>query len=217
MHVPIRRALGLLLIVGAALWLSADSLAFIEGPRTSGANPTELGGCTCHGAVPTASTVIAFTGLPATYEAGKAYPLVISSTASLQRAPNPTAVGGFHLQASAGSFAAAGSTQAGWVQTGSDPPFIEHTPTGAKDNAADANKVQKWEVTWNAPTSGDVTFNLYVNRVNGDGSSDAGDKWNEKPVTVKGPGGGGKSPGLGVLVGIVAVAGALAWAARRRF
>ncbi len=201
--------------VGFALALTVGTYAFSGGPKAGGA-VLDPSGCNCHG-VQAAATAITFTGVPAAYEAGKAYDVEVSSTSDVVPAADPANNGGFHLQFSKGTIAARGTTQGSWIQTGST--YAEHTKTGEEQNVP-AGGVQKWQLTWTAPSSGDVVFKLWVNRVDGD-ASPSGDKWNTVSMTAKGPAeeeddDGGKSPGLAPVVAILALAGVGLYLVRRR-
>jgi hypothetical protein len=205
-------------VLGFVASLTLGSVAFSAGPKAGGADPNAQG-CTCHSPAASTATAITFTGLPTDkYEAGKSYDLTISSTTDVVPADPPQNHGGFHLQASGGTFAARGTTQAGWVNVGSSPVYIEHSKSGETANEP-VSGVQTWQVKWTAPTRDDVNFKLWVNRVNGDGAPGITDHWNTQSVTVKAPTTTttkGGSPGFELAILIVAAAGLLAFALRQR-
>lgn len=210
------RMFGFLLASVGLVGLALGTDALSNGPRTGGLD-VSTDGCNCHSATPNPMTAITFTGLPETYTPGQVIDLTVSSTTDVVAVEAPQNHGGFVIQATAGTFAARGTTQAGWVQTGANPPYIEHTKLGETTNAP-VNGVQTWQVTWTAPSSGDMTFNVWVNRVNGDGSNSAADHWNTVSDSVKGPAAGGKngSPGFGLVAGLLGGALAVAYFSGRR-
>jgi hypothetical protein len=98
-----------------------------------------------------------------TYEKAKAYTLLVRLDE--KNAPNGGSTGhhaGFNLRASSGKLAGV----AGISQASTDATQATHV------NAERTS----WNVTWTAPDSGVVVFDLFVNDVDGSGSPDAGDE-----------------------------------------
>jgi hypothetical protein len=155
------------------------------------------GGCSCHNMTGSTEVVPSISGLPGFYDPGTHYQLVLSFDGG---PPSPgQAVAGFDLAASAGTL----QVPEGLDQVRVDPATGEatHTTEGRVDHS--------WRVVWRAPSSGtgDVTFTLVVNAVNGDGVQGPQDQWGRTEVTVQEGGRGGirDAPLFWSVVGAAAV------------
>lgn len=96
------------------------------------------------------------------YAKGAVYTVTI--TLSDEQAANKDNHAGFNLRASAGKFEALASD--GHVQVSKDGSQATH-----KDP-----KETQWSMKWTAPDSGGVSFELWVNDVNGNGLNDGADQ-----------------------------------------
>ncbi len=123
-------------------------------------------GCSCHGASATPAVTGTIDGIPATFEAGKAYALTVHVTGG------PHAGGGFDLLVDGGTL------------TPGDANVKADSPTEVTHNKPSATQ---WKVQWTAPSSGAATFALAVNSVNLDGTEN-GDAWNTATFHSAGPG-----------------------------
>ena len=148
-------------------------------------------------------------GLPGEWEPGEIYKLEMGFEGGSARGPGARA--GFDLQVSKGEL----MTPDGSKLVRVDPRSGEatHTPEGSNSST--------WGVEWRAPSegTGDVTFSLVVNVVNGDGVQGPGDQWGrvEAEVSEGIPGGLGRASEFWIVVGIAAVMAiaGLAWYATR--
>ena len=99
---------------------------------------------------------------------------------------------------------------------------IEHAQKmsdGSVTQRSAGNDQRSWKVNWTAPADDtkELTFDLWVNAVNGDGSNNADDDWNTVEKKVKGANytpasdpDGDDSPGLGLLMVMTATMMAVA-------
>jgi hypothetical protein len=147
----------LTLLTAAVLYFSLSS--------SSGGYPNGSGGCSCHGAANSATTV-SVSGFPSTYNAGQTYTLTLTVS-------NSTKVeAGFSLLVSAGTL---GSAPVGTALNGTTE--INHsTPQTMVSGAAN------WTFTWTAPTSGAVTLSVAGNAVNNNNGT-GGDQWSTASLT----------------------------------
>jgi hypothetical protein len=190
------------LVLCAAVAVSAVPVqSFSTGIDSSlggvGAPPAR--GCYCHSADgvskdPNGDATIsfAFEGLDAAstngyYQASRDYNVVLTfDDAAVPMNPSPTAnKGGFNVWASGGTFATGGSDLVLVNTDGS----ITHTIKG------DQTANRSFAFVWKSPATNetDVTFDVLVNAVNGDGANTGGsDHWSRMVVTLPGlPGAGG--------------------------
>ncbi|MBI4393942.1 MAG: hypothetical protein HY556_09130 [Euryarchaeota archaeon] len=132
------------------------------------------GGQGCHGLQPS-TTIVATLEAPGEYVAMQSYSLKVVIGGGLPTLPVQQNQGGFALASSAGSFHAPSGETSYRIQSGA----ATHTAAG--------NDQREWMVHWTAPArgTGDVTFRLSVNAVNGDGVPDPGDLWNMRTLTIK--------------------------------
>ncbi len=154
----------LALLITLALIFAAPGLAGVVNGKASGMHNQAANGCNCHGG--SGGVTISFSGLPTDYTAGQGYALSIGGTGG----PSGSK-GGFNLEGNKGSFSNAGSNVK--ISGGS----VTHSASSARS----------WTVTWTAPSSGsgDASFTLAVNFVNGDGNqNNALDDWASTTVTV---------------------------------
>lgn len=97
------------------------------------------------------------------YEKGKAYTITVTlDKKNVVDGAAPDRKAGFNLRASAGKLAGVA-------------PLSQATADGTQATHTDAAHTS-WNVTWTAPDSGVVVFDLFVNDVNGIGGADAGDQ-----------------------------------------
>lgn len=102
-----------------------------------------------------------------TYDAAKPYNIhVILHKRNLRSADFPTNLAGFNLRTTAGKFSVPATPDGKNVQVTSDGTQATHTNPGHTE----------WNVTWTAPASGVVVFDLFVNDVNGNNQADPGDQ-----------------------------------------
>ena len=183
------RAFLVLTVMGLALSLapSGESL-------DTGINGVSQSGCNCHGSSP--STAVTPTlglangsALPDTYEVGATYDLVVSfSGGPSGTGADPAALGGFNLrvQDSAGAVTGLLAPMADDVAVQIISDEATHTDAG--------NDQTSWNLSWTAPASGDATFILHTNSVNGNSApgdpsagGSSGDEWNKLEVASSGP------------------------------
>ena len=153
-----------ILLLAVAVAPSAQSLPY-------GVSGAQNDGCTCHASNPSAEVVPSLEGLPDELEAGATYTLNISFTGGPSGTdPGATALGGFHLWASAGSLAAIDDS----VKENPDGS-VTHNGIDNQDTGQ-GNDQTEWQVEWTAPSEGGAKFILHTNSVNGDGMS-TGDRY----------------------------------------
>jgi hypothetical protein len=121
-------------------------------------------------------------GLSAEYEPGKAYDITVSFTGGdTVVSPTPQNRGGFAMESTKGTLANK-DDKSQVKDLGGAKRFATHTSAG--------NDQTSWPLTWTAPAagSGEVTFYLATNSVNGDGLNGSGsciDNWNKIESKVK--------------------------------
>ena len=160
-----------ILLLAVAVAPSAQSLPY-------GVSGAQNDGCTCHASNPSAEVVPSLEGLPDELEAGATYTLNISFTGGPSGTdPGATALGGFHLWASAGSLAAIDDS----VKENPDGS-VTHNGIDNQDTGQ-GNDQTEWQVEWTAPSEGGAKFLLHTNSVNGDGMS-TGDMYGRLAVDI---------------------------------
>ena len=160
-----------ILLLAVAVAPSAQSLPY-------GVSGAQNDGCTCHASNPSAEVVPSLEGLPDELEAGATYTLNISFTGGPSGTdPGATALGGFHLWASAGSLAAIDDS----VKENPDGS-VTHNGIDNQDTGQ-GNDQTEWQVEWTAPSEGGAKFILHTNSVNGDGMS-TGDMYGRLAVDI---------------------------------
>jgi hypothetical protein len=201
-----RRTVAIVLVTLLALAALAPLPA---SPRSAGILGQTRGGCTCHNQTESFTVVPSMEGLPMEWEAGEEYLLNVSFSGGPAR--GPMAWAGFDLKVSAGELYVPQDHLTARV----DPGSGEATHTKEGSNAS------SWNVRWRSPSegTGDVTFSLVVNAVNGDGTQGPGDQWGRLEVEVPEgePGGLGPASPFWIVVVLAAVMAmaALAWYATR--
>jgi len=169
-------ALVMLLFVG-----SSDALpGGIYGDQATGENDVAKTGCTCHSGnevVPDDSVTLLVTDVPFLYVAGNEYPMKIQIIGGpAVHSEGSDATGGFSLRVSDGALGP-GEGYESMVSNGGSNADDTYTLTHTSDGKNPSDR--SWLFTWTAPTtgSGDVTFWLSGNSVNGNGLN-TGDAWN---------------------------------------
>ena len=144
------------LVLLLLLVLAVPQEAFANSTGKTGRSDSGCGGTACHSNTGTVTPELS--GLPASgYSGGAVYTLTIGGSGG----PSGTN-GGFNLDASHGAFS----------NPGSNAKIQNDEVTHSNSNS------RSWTVDWTAPSSGsgDVTFYLAVNFVNGNGGN-TGDAW----------------------------------------
>ncbi len=171
MSKPLLALLVLLLLAGATDARSSG----ITGDEAEGDTDVAVSGCTCHSNnefSPDDSVTLILDGVPYFWAEGITYQLMIQLIGGPEIDTHSN-TGGFSMKVSEGTLAAGDGYQS-MVQNGDGTDTLTHTSAGAK------SEDRTWHVTWTAPASGsgDVTFWLSGNSVNGDGAPAAPDAWN---------------------------------------
>ena len=144
------------LVLLLLLVLAVPQDAFANSAGKTGRSDSGCGGTACHSNTGTVTPELS--GLPGSgYSAGDVYTLTMGGSGG----PSGTN-GGFNLDASHGAFS----------NPGSNAQILTGEVTHSNSNS------RSWTVDWTAPSSGsgDVTFYLAVNFVNGNNGND-GDAW----------------------------------------
>ena len=165
-------AIGLLVVLLIAGSTQARPSGII-GDEAEGGTDVAKSGCTCHSGnaiAPDDSVTVMLVDVPFLYAADNVYSMKIEIIGGPEIGGEASA--GFSMRVSSGSL----NADAGYedmVQNGDDSTTLTHTDAGK--NPTD----RAWMITWTAPStgSGDVTFWLAGNSVNGDGAP-TGDAWN---------------------------------------
>jgi len=144
------------LLILLLLVFAVPQEAFANSAGKTGSSSTGCGGGSCHGSTNTVTPSLS--GLPSSdYTAGAVYSLTIGGSGGTAGTN-----GGFNLDATHGTFS----------NPGTNAQIVGGEATHSNSNS------RSWTVDWTAPSSGsgDVTFYLSVNFVNGNGAS-SGDTW----------------------------------------
>ena len=179
-----------LLVILLALMLSVGALASSGGPppENSAGESTVISGCNCHGVGAPANggtsteVVVSISGVPHSYDVDQAYEFSIKVEHSSNTA------GGFMLSSGgSGTFSWADGVDIRPAD-GSDDPKSATTTT---DNIShsDTTDPAEWTFTWTAPStdSGDISFYLAGNSVDGHGTNDEQDAWNLLSFVINSP------------------------------
>jgi hypothetical protein len=166
----------LLLLVG--LLFASGSFAEsggITGDRAEGGSDVAKAGCTCHTdneISPTDSVALILEGVPYGWAEGVAYEMKVQLLGGPE-IDTTSNTGGFSMRASSGVLSA-GNGFDGLVQNDGSEQTLTHTSAGAK--TAD----RTWHIVWTAPAagSGEVTFWLAGNSVDGNKAPMAPDSFN---------------------------------------
>ncbi|MBE57679.1 MAG: hypothetical protein CMB01_04850 [Euryarchaeota archaeon] len=145
----------------------------IYGNEAKGDTDVAKTGCTCHSGneiAPDDSVTVMVADAPYQYDSTKVYTMKIQIIGGPEIGGSASA--GFSMRVSDGALGAAAGYE-NLVQNGDDEFTLTHTEAG--NNPSD----RAWMFTWTPPESGsgDVTFWLAGNSVNGDGAP-TGDAWN---------------------------------------
>ncbi|MEE2758917.1 MAG: choice-of-anchor V domain-containing protein [Candidatus Thermoplasmatota archaeon] len=146
----------------------------IVGNQAEGETDVAKTGCTCHSGnsiAPDDSVTVMISDVPYQYVSENTYVMKIQIIGGPEIGGSASA--GFSLRVSDG-FLGAGQGYEDMVQNGDgDVTTLTHTEAG--NNPSD----RSWLFTWTSPSSGsgDITFWLAGNSVNGDGAP-TGDAWN---------------------------------------
>jgi len=145
----------------------------ITGGEAEGGTDVAKTGCTCHSGnaiAPDDSVTVMIADVPYHFAADQEYTLIVEIIGGPEI--DGTASAGFSLRVSEGALSA-GAGYEDMVQNGDEATTLTHTEAGS--NPTD----RSWTIVWTAPStgSGDVTFWLAGNSVDGDGTS-VGDAWN---------------------------------------
>ena len=162
----------------AALLLASGSFAEsrgITGDQAAGDTDVAKTGCTCHTAneiAPMDSMALILEGVPYGWADGVTYEMTIQLIGGpdIDTSAN---TGGFSMRASSGALSA-GSGFESLVQNDGSEQTLTHTAAGAK------TEDRTWHITWTAPAggSGEVTFWLAGNSVDGNNAAMAPDAHN---------------------------------------
>jgi hypothetical protein len=141
-------------------------VVFSVGGFSTGRYDRAKTGCECHSSTADPTVIVSMTGQPTEYIPFQAYQLTITVSGG----PSSTN-GGFNLEISAGTLS-------------SIDPNVQIN--GPQNQATHTNPNQRsWSVDWTAPAagSGDITFWVAANAVNGNGDN-GGDGWNLYSTTI---------------------------------
>ncbi len=168
---PLLALLVLLLLAGATDARSSG----ITGDQAEGDTDVAVSGCTCHSNnefAPDDSVTLILDGVPYFWSEGTTYQLMIQLIGGPEMDTHSN-TGGFSMKVSEGTLGP-GDGYESLVQNGDETDTLTHTSAGAK------TEDRTWHITWTAPASGsgDVTFWLAGNAVDGDGAPAAPDAWN---------------------------------------
>ena len=153
---------GIVILVLMVMVMAVPEGAFAFSGGKTGSSSTGCGGC--HGSTSTVTPTLT-TGIPSSgYTAGTVYSLTIGGSGGVSGTK-----GGFNLDASSGTFS----------NPGTNAQIVVGEVTHSNSNS------RTWTVDWTAPStgSGDVTFFLALNFVNGNGGT-SGDSWGTDSWTV---------------------------------
>lgn len=170
--------LGVILIVGS----SQARPGGIYGNDAEGETDVAKSGCTCHSGnaiAPDDSVTLLVSEVPPHYVAGNTYTMKIQIIGGPDvHSGGSDSTGGFSMRITDGILGA-GDGYAELVQNGDDQTTLTHTSEGS--NPTD----RAWMITWTAPAegSGDISFWLAGNSVNGNGAPD-GDAWNRLSFAI---------------------------------
>ena len=155
---------GIAILILMVMVLAVPEGAFAYSSGKTGSSSTGCGGGSCHGGTNTVTPTLT-TGIPSSgYTSGTVYSLTIGGSGGVSGTD-----GGFNLDASLGTFA----------NPGTNAQIVSGEATHSNSNS------RSWTINWIAPASGsgDVTFLLAINFVNGNGGT-SGDSWGTDSWTV---------------------------------
>lgn len=168
-----------LIVVLSALLLAGGSIAEsdgITGDVAEGGTDVAKNGCTCHTnnqIAPSDSVTLIVDGVPYSWAEGTTYSLTIQLVGGPEIAGGHSNTGGFSMRVSTGVLAASPGFESLVDNDGS-----EMTMTQTADGAQVSDRT--WKVDWTAPAtgSGEVTFWVAGNAVDGNGAPMAPDAYN---------------------------------------
>ena len=168
----------MLIITLSALLLASGTIAEsdgITGDRAEGDTDVAKNGCTWHSnnqITPSDSVTLILDGGPFMWSEGTSYPLTIQLIGGPEITSGSNS-GGFSMLVSAGTLGA-GTGYDSLVDNDGSEQTMTHTTSGAKVSD------RLWQVVWTAPStgSGEVSFWLSGNSVDGNGAPMAPDAYN---------------------------------------
>jgi hypothetical protein len=180
--IKVRKDLAVWVIVAIAFMVGIIAVAVLPESAesySSGITGRTRTGCTCHNPQVTESVVPSIEGLPESYKGGKVYELTIKYSGG--PSPGSGATAGFNLLVSAGKLS--DPSGGGIVRVIPNGLEATHTNQGNLNN--------QWRIDWTPPDGGakDITMDLVVNVVNGDGQQSTADRWGQASFKVEGSGG----------------------------
>ena len=166
-------ALTLLLL--AALVAGTSTLTAPVSAKETGITGV-TSGCFCHSSAAADDVQVHIEGLPDDFRAGSTHELTVRIEGGPEVTQNSSNQGGFNLRADAGELSV--MAEDGTVQI----------MDGEATHTAAGNDQREWTVLWTAPNAEyiQVTFTLFGNSVNGDGSPGPEDHWNSTTATANG-------------------------------
>ena len=169
-------ALTLLLLAALAASPAASTLTAPASARPTGITGV-TSGCFCHSSAAADDVQVHIEGLPDDFRAGSTHELTVRIEGGPEVTQNSSNQGGFNLRADAGELSV--MAEDGTVQIMED---------GEATHTAAGNDQREWTVLWTAPNVEyiRVTFTLFGNSVNGDGSPGPEDHWNSTTATADG-------------------------------
>ena len=156
--------------------------ALVASPGTEPASAKQDGiagttlGCICHSVAAADDVQVHIEGLPEKFRAHSTHELTVRIEGGPEVTQNSSNQGGFNLRADAGELSV--MAEDGTVQI----------MDGEATHTAAGNDQREWTVLWTAPSTEGirVTFTLFGNSVNGDGSPGPEDHWNSTTGTADG-------------------------------
>lgn len=168
-----------LILTLSALLLASSTIAEsdgITGDRAEGDTDVAKNGCTCHSnnqILPSDSVTLILDGVPYMWSEGSSYSLTIQLIGGPDIAGSGSNSGGFSMLVSGGTLGAGVGFESLVDNDGSEQT-ITHTSSGAQ--VLD----RTWQVIWTAPAtgSGEISFWISGNSVDGNGAPMAPDAYN---------------------------------------
>jgi hypothetical protein len=168
-----------LIVLLSALLLAGGTIAEsngISGDRAEGDTDVAKSGCTCHTnfeIAPSDSVTLIVDGVPYAWAEGTSYTLTIQLLGGPEMAGGHSNTGGFSMRVSSGVLTPGAGFESLVHDDGS-----EQTMTHTEDGAQTPDRT--WQVTWTAPAidSGNVTFWVAGNAVDGNSAAMAPDSYN---------------------------------------
>mgnify|MGYP006966864261 CR=1 FL=1 len=169
-------SVALTLLLLAALAAGASTLTAPVSAKETGITGI-TSGCFCHSSAAADDVQVHIEGLPDKFRARSTHELTVRIEGGPNITENSSNQGGFNLRADAGELSV--MAEDGAVQIMDD---------GEATHTAAGNDQREWTVLWTAPQKESirVTFTLYGNSVNGDGSPGPEDHWNTVTGTADG-------------------------------